>query len=77
MSRTFQDRDFLVWEVYPSAGENGSTERAQIIFNCLTDPARRARRLDQQGDEADAQRLVVEAEPAELLAMFERSSEVR
>jgi hypothetical protein len=74
MSRTFQDNDFLVWEVYPSAGRHGFSENAHIIFHCLTDRDIRSRLVQTAGDEADAQKLVQEATPAELLSMLAKAA---
>ena len=76
MSRTFQDRDFLVWEVYPSGGRHGFPSRPHVIFHCLTQPNRRPRQIELGSDEADAQRRVVEMRDAELLALLENATEI-
>lgn len=76
MTRTFQDRNFLVWEVYPSGGRHGYSKGPHIIFHCLTQRDIRPRSLDRGADEADAHRLVAEASNVELLAMLERAQEI-
>ena len=74
--RTFQDRNFLVWEVYPSGGAHGFSDNPHVVFNCLTQKQLRPRFADLGTDEADAQRRVVEASDAELLTMLEGSAEL-
>jgi hypothetical protein len=76
MHRTFQDRNFLVWEVYPSGGKHGFSDNPHIIFHCLTQKQLRPRFADLGEDSADAQRLVVEASDDELLTMLEQSDEL-
>lgn len=74
--RTFQDRNFLVWEVYPSAGRHGYSEQPHVIFHCLTQRDIRARYLDLGETEAAAERRITEAAPEELLEMLERAQEL-
>ncbi|HUF50925.1 MAG TPA: hypothetical protein VMN60_08840 [Longimicrobiales bacterium] len=76
MGRTFQDRNFLVWEVYPSGGRHGFSDSPHVIFNCLTQKQIRARLADLGSDEADAQRRLGVASDRELLAMLEQASEL-
>jgi hypothetical protein len=76
MSRTFQDHNFLVWEVYPSAGRHGFSDNPHLIFHCLTTRDIRPRYIDGDGDEADAQRRIGEATPEQLLALLERAREI-
>jgi hypothetical protein len=76
MTRTFQDKNFLVWEAFPSGGRHGFSDNPNVIFNCLTQRDIRPRFLRAGADEADAQRLVAEASPTELLAMLERAEEL-
>jgi hypothetical protein len=76
MPRTFQDRNFLVWEVYPSGGKHGFSDNPHIVFNCLTQKQLRPRYADLGTDSADAQRRVVEASDAALLQMLEQSDEL-
>ena len=76
MQRTFQDRNFLVWEVYSSGGEHGFSENPHVVFNCLTQKQLRPRYVDLGTDEADAQRRIGEATDAELLGMLEGAQEI-
>jgi hypothetical protein len=73
MSRTFQDENFLVWEVYPSGAKFGASEDPFLVFHCITDRGLRPRKLQVTGDEADAERLVGKASPTELLALLGRA----
>jgi hypothetical protein len=73
--RTFQDRDFMVWEAYASAGMQAGSDRAHIIFNCLTQPELRSR-FAPIGDTATAERALVDAPPERLLQMLENAREV-
>lgn len=63
MTRTIQDQDLNLWEAYANSGDFGSAEQARIVFQCLTDPARRARVLPR-----DAARAAVEHDVATLPA---------
>src|SRR5919109_3103575 len=76
MSRTFQDRDFLVWEVYPSGGKHGYSERPHLIFHCLTNRDVRPRFAQLGEDEAAAERRVNLASNAELLELLESAREI-
>jgi hypothetical protein len=76
VSRKFQDENFLVWEAYPSASRFGFSDQPNIVFNCLTDRFVRARFVPFEGDEADAERAIVGATPAELLELLHRSREM-
>jgi hypothetical protein len=76
MSRTFLDDNLLTWEVYPSGGPSGYTDRPFIVFNCLSNRMLRPRYVSTVGDEADAERTVDLASNEELLEMFKRSEEV-
>lgn len=75
MTRTFQDRNFLVWEVYPSGGRHGYSRNPHLIFNCLTQPDIRPRFIADGVDAAGAQ-LVVESSNAELLELLERAADI-
>lgn len=77
MTRTIQDQDLLLWEAYASAGDFGFPERATMIFQCLTDPGRRARIIGRDGDKSDVEQEVAKLSEAELLALLERTEEVR
>lgn len=74
--RTFQDPNFLVWEVYSSGGRHGYSANPHVVFNCLTQREIRSRFLELGDDEADAQRRLSEASPPELLEMLERAPEI-
>jgi hypothetical protein len=74
--RTFQDRNFLVWEVYPSGGRHGFSEHPNIIFHCLTQRDIRSRYMEAGADEAAAGRRIAEASPDELLHMLEAAREI-
>lgn len=76
MSRTFQDENFLVWEVYPSGATYGYSENPFLVFHCITDRGLRPRKLRVTGDAADAERLIVRASPTELLELLNQSTTV-
>lgn len=74
MRRTFYDDDFLEWEAYVSGGQPRGEAAARLYFLCLTEPARRARFVDEEsGNTAVAERKLRELEDAELLELLERS----
>lgn len=72
MSRTFIDADLLTWEAYATSGHYGYAEPARIVFHCLTDPSVRARTVGVD-DEAAAERIVADADLAELRSLFQHS----
>lgn len=76
MSRTFQDENFLVWEVYPSGAKFGASTDPFLVFHCITDRGLRPRKLQVTGDSADAERLVGKASAGELLDLLSRSTTV-
>jgi hypothetical protein len=76
MSRTFQDRNFLVWEVYASGGAHGFPDNPHAIFNCLTDLSLRPRAIEVGSDEAEAQRLIAEMSDAALLELLEHAGDI-
>ena len=76
MSRLFTDDSLMTWEAYPSGGDFGLPEMPKIIFNCLSDPGRRARFVEHPGDDSDAQRTIQQLPDAELLTMLEGSREL-
>jgi hypothetical protein len=75
-TRTFQDRDFRVWEVFATSGRHGFSDHAAIVFNCLTERDTRPRSLTLNGDAADVQKTLETSTPQELLALLERASEI-
>jgi hypothetical protein len=76
MGREFQDRNLLVWEVYPSGGAHGSSDHPHIIFNCLTQPAMRPRSIALGTDGADAQRRIADSTPEQLLELLDQSRDI-
>ncbi len=76
MSRTFQDSNLLKWEAYASGGAHGYAERARIVFNCLSDRSRRARVVQLDGDQSDAERAVAEASDARLTELLAGAEEL-
>jgi hypothetical protein len=73
--RTFLDDNMLTWEAYPSGGPHGS-EQPFIVFNCLSNRMLRPRCVQTDGDEADAERMVLEASNEKLQEMLRRAGEV-
>lgn len=76
MSRTFLDENMLTWEVYPTGGPYGFTDKPFIVFNCLSNRMIRPRYVSTLGDEADAERTISLASFEQLREMFARSEEV-
>jgi hypothetical protein len=76
MSRTFLDDNMLTWEVYPTGGPFGFSDKPFIVFNCLSNRMLRPRYVSTVGDEADAERKISLASNEELKAMFDRADEV-
>lgn len=76
MSRTFQDSDLLRWEAYASGGRHGYAEHARIVFHCLSDRSRRARVVQLEGDQSDAEREVAEATDARLVDLLAEAAEL-
>lgn len=76
MSRVFTDDELLTWEAFPSGGPFGYPDRAAIVFQCLSDPDRRARYVRLNDDNASAERFVVQARDAELKALLEDSKQL-
>lgn len=73
MARMIQDQDLLLWEAYASAGDFGFPEGSRLIFHCLSDPARRARELEREGDLSDVAGEVRTLSDSELLALLEQT----
>jgi hypothetical protein len=76
MTRTFQDRNFLVWEAYSSGGRHGFSKDPHIIFHCLTQRDVRPRYVETGVDDTDAQRILGEASEPDLLALLEGAREI-
>jgi hypothetical protein len=66
MSRSFQDPDLLIWEVYATTGASGAPDHAHIIFHCVSDPSRPACYLKQDASLAASQRTLAALSPEEL-----------
>jgi hypothetical protein len=73
MTRTIQDHDLLLWEAYATAGDFGFPDQSKIVFHCLTEPARRARVLEREGDKSDVEQELATLPEPELLALFEKA----
>lgn len=76
MSRVFTDAGLLTWEAYASGGKYGLPDDPKIIFNCLSDPGRRARFVQLSGDEADAEEQVHALPEGELRQMLDGAREL-
>ena len=76
MSRTFTDDSLLTWEAYASGGPLGLARPAKIVFQCLSDPDRRARYVQQDMDNATAERIVHELPVKQLREMLAGSTEL-
>jgi hypothetical protein len=74
--RTFQDRNFLVWDAFASTGKQGFSDDPHIVFQCATLPESRPRWIKVSGDGATAQAQLLEASDEEVLALFEKSEEL-
>lgn len=77
MSRKIQDRNFLVWEVYPSGGRHGVSDDPHVVFNCLTQDDVRPRFAALGIDAADAQRQITDMSDAALLELLENARDIR
>lgn len=76
MSRTFTDENLLTWEAFASGGKFGLAIRPSIVFQCLSEPHRRARFVRQGGDEADAEETVAEAPEDRLRELLRQAEEL-
>jgi hypothetical protein len=76
MSRVFTDSGLLTWEAFASGGKFGLPEQPKIVFHCLSDPDRRARYVQHEGDNADAERAVRSLPEAELEGLLGASLEL-
>lgn len=76
MTRTIQDQDLLLWEAYATAGAFGFPDQSKIVFHCLSNPARRARILEREGDKSDVESELVTLSERDLVALFEETEEV-
>ncbi|HEX2207677.1 MAG TPA: hypothetical protein VHG93_08330 [Longimicrobium sp.] len=76
MSQTFTDENLLTWEAFASGGRFGLSIRPKVIFHCLSDRSLRARFVEVQGDEADAEELIHESRTARLRELLKHSKEL-
>jgi hypothetical protein len=76
MARTIQDQNLLLWEAYATAGDFGFPEHARLVFHCLTDPGRRARYLERDGDTSDVENEVATLSDRELLELLQATEEL-
>jgi hypothetical protein len=76
MTRTIQDHDFLVWEVYASGGAHGFSDNPDVIFHCLTRHDLPPRSIAVGADEAEAQRRIHDMDDAALLMLLEKAREI-
>lgn len=77
MSRVFTDESLMTWEVYATGGDFGYPDRPKVVFQCLSDPNRRARFVVyEKGDQADAQQAVIEATDDRLRSLLDGSREL-
>ncbi|WP_420130315.1 hypothetical protein [Longimicrobium sp.] len=76
MSQTFTDENLLTWEAFASGGRFGLSIRPKVIFHCLSDPSARARFVEVQGDEADAEEMIHGSPTARLRELLKESQEL-
>jgi hypothetical protein len=76
MSRIFTDPDLMTWEAFSSGGPHGLPEQPKIVFNCLSDPHRRARFTTRDGHSSEAEEVVLRASEQELREMLAVSQEL-
>ena len=76
MSQTFTDENLLTWEAFASGGRFGLSIRPKVIFHCLSDKSLRARYVEVQGDEADAEELIHESQTVRLRELLKESREL-
>lgn len=76
MSQTFTDDNLLTWEAFASGGRFGLSVRPKVIFHCLSDPSLRARFVEVQGDEADAEEMIHDSQVSRLRDLLKESREL-
>lgn len=76
MSQTFTDENLLTWEAFASGGRFGLSIRPKVIFHCVSDRSLRARFVEVQGDEADAEELIHDSQIARLRELLKQSKEL-
>ena len=76
MSQTFTDENLLTWEAFASGGRFGLSIRPKVIFHCVSDRSMRARFVELQGDEADAEDMIHDSSIDQLRQMLAQSKEL-
>jgi hypothetical protein len=76
MSQTFTDENLLTWEAFASGGRFGLSIRPKVIFHCVSDRSMRARFVELQGDEADAEDMIHDSSVDQLRQMLGQSKEL-
>ncbi|CAA9327255.1 MAG: hypothetical protein AVDCRST_MAG89-1953 [uncultured Gemmatimonadetes bacterium] len=76
MSQTFTDENLLTWEAFASGGRFGLSIRPKVIFHCVSDRSMRARFVELQGDEADAEDMIHDSSVDQLRQMLAQSKEL-
>lgn len=76
MTRTIQDQDLLLWEAYATVGDFGYPDRSHMVFHCLTDPARRARMVEREGDKSDVEHELATLSDHDLLELLGKTEEL-
>jgi hypothetical protein len=76
MSQTFTDENLLTWEAFASGGRFGLSIRPKVIFHCVSDPSLRARFVEVQGDEADAEEMIHDSGVPRLRELLKESKEL-
>jgi hypothetical protein len=77
MTRTIQDQGLRLWEVYANPGDFGSADRAIMVFQCLTEPGKRARVLRRETPRSAVEQQIVTFGDDELLALLEVAEAVK
>ena len=77
MTRTIQDADLLLWEAYATSGDFGFPDHSKMMFHCLTDPGRRARYTEREGDKSDVEQEIATLSDEELLSILDRTEELK
>ena len=77
MTRTIQDANLEIWEAYASAGESGFPEHAAIVFHCISDRSRRARRLTREADKSHVESQISTLSDSELAALLAEAPELK
>ncbi len=70
MRASFLDDRLEEWESYATTARGGMPIPGRIVFRCLSDPGKRPRVLEVNGDRAEAERLVVRSSESELQGLF-------